>query len=153
MQAVSISSILMAVNLLTLASETRQPEPTMTAQSVIEAQLKALQANDIPEQNHGIRVAWEYAHPANKENTGPLERFIRMLHSPAYKPLLNHEYHRVRPLKETDHAAVFEVTVRIHAGSRLKYLWVVERMDRNDADSPWRTTAVTAPVPSDDIRV
>ena len=120
----------------------------MTPKEVIQAQLKALQTNDTPEENHGIAVAWEYAHPKNRANTGPLSRFTAMLHSAAYEPLLDHRSHTITELKERDGQAAFEVNVVDEAGTRLNYLWVVERINRADPSSPWRTTSVSAPVES-----
>ncbi|MEM0967039.1 MAG: DUF4864 domain-containing protein [Verrucomicrobiota bacterium] len=123
-------------------------ELQMTAKDVVLTQLEALQTNDTPEADHGIGIAWKYAHPKNKESTGPLPRFTQMLYSPAYKPLLNHRSHTVTELENSRRGeATFEVIVVTGEGVRLKYFWLVERIDRDDEKSPWRTTAVSSPSP------
>ena len=57
----------------------------MTADDIIIKQLLSLK-ND--KNGSGIKVAYELASPANKDNTGPLMRFSRMVKS-QYSPLLN----------------------------------------------------------------
>ena len=39
--------------------------------------------------NSGIAQTWEFAHPSNKELTGPLSKFILMMNSPSYLSLIH----------------------------------------------------------------
>jgi len=55
------------------------------ARTAVIRQLEALQENDEPSPDAGIKTAWDYAHPSNQSATGPLDRFTRMLKSPAYR--------------------------------------------------------------------
>mmetsp|Transcript_27016 Transcript_27016/g.38047 ORF Transcript_27016/g.38047 Transcript_27016/m.38047 type:complete len:159 (+) Transcript_27016:95-571(+) len=57
--------------------------PSMTPETVVEYQLKALQQED-------LQQVFEYASPSNKAVTGPWERFAQMVRSPAYAPLIGH---------------------------------------------------------------
>ena len=34
-------------------------------------------------------LTWNFASPANKQVTGPIERFIPMVKTPAYEPMLH----------------------------------------------------------------
>jgi len=120
----------------------------MTARAVVETQLKALKSNDTPAADHGINVAWDYAHPLNKANTGPLPRFTRMLYSSAYKPLINHRSHTITELESSASSAAFQVLVISGDGTQLEYIWAVQRIDREDESSAWRTTAVSPPRPT-----
>ena len=57
--------------------------------------LKALNNNDNPYKNFGIKQTWEFAHPNNREFTGPLENFTKMMFSPSYKNMINHTKHKI----------------------------------------------------------
>ncbi|MEO0453587.1 MAG: DUF4864 domain-containing protein [Verrucomicrobiota bacterium] len=151
MTAFPFTLFVLAVFFVTV--EGRASESPLSAKEVVETQLKALKINDTPEADHGIRVAWEYAHPGNQASTGPLPRFTQMLYNPAYKPLLNHKSHHVRKIEQSDSEAAFEVIVVAGDGSCLKYLWFVERIDLNDPESPWRTTSVSTPTPAPEDHV
>ena len=65
------------------AAAVRRPAPAHPPEAVVAAQLAALQEE---------RFADVFAHasPSNRAATGPLPRFARMLHAPAYAPLLGH---------------------------------------------------------------
>jgi hypothetical protein len=70
--------------------ESIQPSPNLSPVEVVRIQVEALEKNDVPHPNRGIEIAFRFASPENKRATGPLERFIQMVSSPAYRPLLNH---------------------------------------------------------------
>lgn len=145
MSARIILTILTVITISAFTYGMQRDRPSMTAKDVVAAQLEALKNNDTPEPDSGISIAWDYAHPLNKASTGPLARFTQMLKSPAYEPLLNHRSHSITELEKSETEAAFEVYVITADGTQLKYFWVVERIDREDANSPWRTTAVSAP--------
>ncbi|NBB78522.1 MAG: DUF4864 domain-containing protein [Verrucomicrobia bacterium] len=115
----------------------------LTAEAVVRKQLEGLQNNDSPSTDAGIELAWEYAHPANREATGPLPRFTEMLKSPAYRDLLDHSAHQINRIASTETTATFNVLV-FPAGNNapLRYRWTVARLPSGD----WATTAVSAPV-------
>ena len=62
----------------------RGPSCEYGPETVVEAQLHALRERDY------ARV-YAFASPANKESTGPLDRFAAMLDNPLYRPLLGHQ--------------------------------------------------------------
>ena len=122
-----------------------KPSPELAAERVVEIQLAALQHNDEPEPDAGIRIAWRFAHPANRKMTGPLERFREMLKSPAYAPLLNHRQHAIEAIRRDDAAALFRVTVVAQDGPVLVYRWTVEKVSEGSLAGAWMTTAVSPP--------
>eukprot|EP00882_Tetradesmus_deserticola_P013617 GHRQ01014457.1.p1 GENE.GHRQ01014457.1~~GHRQ01014457.1.p1 ORF type:complete len:212 (+),score=52.46 GHRQ01014457.1:231-866(+) len=106
-------------------------------------QLKALQANDQPRYDHGIEVMYRFANfdPFQRSryfgknfDLGQFERFRRIMHIPAYKPLLNHDSWQVlSTLKLSEHLwktrlhvvgeygrdeAVYEITMVQRLGGR-----------------------------------
>ena len=65
------------------------PLPSIDPQEVVDIQLKAMQRNDQPYEDHGIEVAFRFASPSNKESTGPLKEFIELVNTETYQSLLN----------------------------------------------------------------
>ena len=115
---------------------------------VVQIQLRSLKQNDNPKKDNGIEQTWEFAHPNNQKNTGPLDRFKTMIKSKSYGMLLNHLDHKVIEIKSTDLTALFEVTVLDKDKAYYKFNWTVEKYT---ADGPlkgcWLTTKVSAPMP------
>ena len=122
------------------------PDPALAPEDVLSIQLTALQNNDNPEPNAGIRQAFALAHPDNRRITGPLARFERMIRSPAYRPLLDHRTHQIERLATTDDFVRFKVTVETEDGRALHYLWEVRRITAGKNQGAWTTTNVSAPV-------
>ena len=115
---------------------------------VVQIQLRSLKQNDNPKKDNGIEQTWEFAHPNNQKNTGPLERFKTMIKGKSYGILLNHIDHKVVEIKSNDLKAFFEVTVLDKDKAYYKFNWTVEKYT---AEGPlkdcWLTTMVTAPTP------
>ena len=115
---------------------------------VVQIQLRSLKQNDNPKKDNGIEQTWEFAHPNNQKNTGPLERFKTMIKGKSYGMLLNHLDHKVVEIKLTDSTALFEVTVLDKDKTYYKFKWTVEKYT---AEGPlkgcWLTTMVSAPMP------
>ena len=63
-----------------------EPHPALSPRDVVRIQIEALRKNDTPYENRGIEVTFNFASPANKRMTGPLERFKVMVHNPIYEP-------------------------------------------------------------------
>lgn len=122
------------------------PDPALAPEDVVSIQLTALQSNDNPRPNAGIRQTFALAHPDNRRITGPLARFERMIRSPAYHPLLDHRTHRIERLEATDAHVRFKVTVETAAGKVLQYLWEVRPVTSGEHQGAWLTTNVSAPV-------
>ncbi|GIT70838.1 MAG: hypothetical protein Ct9H300mP28_06520 [Pseudomonadota bacterium] len=68
--------------------ENAYPEPELKPNDVVRLQLLAMQQND--DSDFGIEVTFRFASPANKKQTGPLKRFIRLVRNPSYHPLKPH---------------------------------------------------------------
>ena len=66
---------------------------------VVQIQLRSLKQNDNPKKDNGIEQTWEFAHPNNQKNTGPLDRFKTMIKGKSYGMLLNHLDHKVVEIK------------------------------------------------------
>ena len=114
---------------------------------VVKIQLRSLKENDSPKKDNGIEQTWEFAHPDNQKNTGPLGRFKIMIKGKSYKMLLNHLDHKVVELKSSDLTALFEVTILDKDKTYYKFNWTVEKYTAEGAlKDCWLTTMVSAPM-------
>ena len=129
-------------------AELVKPNNGIEPSLVVKIQLRSLKQNDNPKKDNGIEQTWEFAHPNNQKNTGPLERFKTMIKGKSYGMLLNHLDHKVVEIKTTDLTALFEVTVLDKNKAYYKFNWTVEKYT---AEGPlkgcWLTTMVSAPRP------
>jgi len=88
-----------------------KPNNGIEPYQVVKIQLRGLKQNDNPKKDNGIKQTWEFAHPNNQKNTGPLARFKTMIKGNSYEMLLNHLDHKIVELESSDLTALFEVTV------------------------------------------
>lgn len=142
--ATIIVAVLFMVGLSSRADDSL--DPMLSPEAAVHIQLRALQNNDVPLPDSGIRKAWAFAHPANKRLTGPLPKFIAMIKQPAYAMLLNHQNHEIKVLEQSDSIAVF--AIRVTANDGLVYLcrWQVAPVSGGENDGAWLTIGVSPPL-------
>lgn len=72
--------------------ETALPQPSvkLEPQDVVRIVINALAENDKPYADAGIETTFSFASPANKVNTGPLDRFIQMVKGAPYGIMVDH---------------------------------------------------------------
>ena len=99
--------------------ENAYPEPELKPNDVVRLQLLAMQQND--DSDFGIEVTFRFASPANKKQTGPLKRFIRLVRNPSYRPLLNHINATFLELNIEEDFAVQDVIITTSNGERIGY--------------------------------
>ncbi len=119
-----------------------EPDPSLSPRDVVSIQIEALQHNDMPHQDRGIEVTFNFASPTNKRMTGPLERFKVMVRNPIYGPMIDHrsaEYENVRV--EGDLAQV-DTILQSKDGQYLGYRFMLSRQHDNQYEGSWMTAAV-----------
>lgn len=121
------------------------PDPSITPDQVVAIQLLALQRNDTPEPDYGIRQTWAFAHPDNREVTGPLDRFASMIKGAQYRDLINHRSHTITLTFKTESMVRFEVLMEDQKGRVLSFHWVVKKALESPFENCWMTSAVSAP--------
>ena len=130
-----------------LSAEIVKPNSDIKPVQVVKIQLRGLKTNNEPYKDVGIEQTWEFAHPKNKNVTGPLENFKDMLKGDSYSMLLNHIEHKVDQISASENMASFEVTVLDDKKRYYKFKWIVEKYVK---DGPlkgcWLTTIVSQPV-------
>jgi len=135
-------------NLQISSAEIIKPNNNIEPFQVVKIQLKSLQKNDSPSVDNGIEQTWEFAHPSNKEITGPLDRFKIMLKGKSYKILLDHLDHEVIQENLTNSVALFEVRILGEDKSYYKFKWQVEKyINEGPLKDCWLTTMVSSPMP------
>jgi hypothetical protein len=87
------------------------PIPKLGPQEVVDIQLKAMKTNDQPYENHGIEVAFRFASPSNKEITGPLSKFVRLVQNDVYQSLLNFKQYGLDDVDIKGNKAIQKVTL------------------------------------------
>ena len=147
-----ISAILIVISLGSLrlndnfSPSLTKPNASLKPFDVVSIQLKSLQINDIPFKNAGIEQVWEFAHPNNKQITGPLEKFKKMIYSKDYKMLIEHENSEITVLSENENKTVYEVYILSNDKKKYSYTWQIEKVQTiGDLKNCWMTTSVSAP--------
>ena len=134
--------------IVTAKADLIKPNNGIEPYQVIKIQLRSLKQNDNPTKDNGIKQTWEFAHPNNQKNTGPLDRFKLMIKGKSYVMLLNHLDHKVVEIKSADLTALFEVTVLDSDKVYYKFKWAVEKyIKEGPLKDCWLTTMVSAPMP------
>ena len=143
-KVILISLFATSISYAELVKPNNEIEPFL----VVQIQLRSLKQNDNPKKDYGIEQTWEFAHPNNRKNTGPLDRFKKMIKGKSYGILLNHLDHKVVEVKSTDLTALFEVTILDKDKTYYKFNWTVEKYTAEGAlKDCWLTTMVSAPMP------
>lgn len=119
-----------------------EPDPSLSPQDVVSIQIEALQQNDTPYQDRGIEITFNFASPANKRVTGPLERFNVMVHNPAYGPMIDHRSAKYENLMVEGDIAQIDVILISKEGEYLGYRFILSRQQDNQYDGSWMTDAV-----------
>ena len=131
-----------------LKADLINPNSLIKPKEVVEIQLTGLMNNDNKFKDSGIAQTWNFAHPDNKKNTGPLPNFKIMIKGKSYQMLLNHLSHTVTEVGSSDKWAQFEVIILDKEKIYHKFNWQVEKYT---LDGPlkdcWLTTIVSSPIP------
>ena len=119
--------IIFLFNLSISKAELKIPNKTILPVDVIKIQLNGLMNNDEKFKDSGIEQTWNFAHPENKKNTGPLPNFKMMIKSKSYQMLLNHLSHTITDVGSGDKWAQFEVIILDKEKIYHKFNWQVEK--------------------------
>ena len=146
---ITFSSLLITFTLISLSkADLIKPRSDIKPAEVIKIQLNGLQKNDDNYKDSGIEQTWNFAHPNNKKNTGPLLNFKMMIKGRSYQMLLNHVSHTITEIGSSDKWAQFEVVILDKEKIYHKFNWQVEKYtDEGPLKDCWLTTMVSSPIP------
>jgi hypothetical protein len=120
----------------------RTPSPEYRPGEVIKIQLEALADNDTPVENAGIKTAYNFASPANRRATGPLDQFVDMVTGPLYAPMVDHVEAEARPIERTGDRAEQSVTLTGPDGRTVTYRFELSICREEPLDDCWLTDSV-----------
>ena len=134
-------------NISLLKADLIIPDSSILPAEVIKIQLIGLMNNDKEFEDSGIEQTWNFAHPNNKKNTGPLPNFKMMIKGNSYQMLLNHLSHTITELGSSENWAQFEVIILDKEKIYHKFNWQVEKFTmEGPLEGCWLTTIVSSPI-------
>ena len=153
---VAILTTVMSLSLQ--AAITEMPEATALPQPAIDRQpedvirivIEALAHNDNPYADAGIATTFAFASPANKVNTGPLQKFKQMIRTPAYGIMIDHVEHEFSEVVLMGDKAYQMVRVLGNSGAEVIFAFRLSQQLDGEFDGMWMTDAVW-PVATGDI--
>jgi len=129
-------------------ADLKSPNNLILPAEVIKIQLVGLMDNDKDFKDSGIEQTWNFAHPNNKKNTGPLPNFKMMIKGNSYQMLIDHLNHTITELGSSDKWAQFEVIILDKDKIYHKFNWQVEKFTmEGPLQDCWLTTMVSNPIP------
>jgi hypothetical protein len=118
------------------------PQPDLSPEQVVQYQVTSLQQNDNPKSDAGIERTFRFASPSNKEATGPLEKFVRIVKSPAYSPLLNNRASSILGSEVQGNQAKVGVKIVAADGREWTYVFILTKQSEGDFNNCWMTDGV-----------
>jgi hypothetical protein len=120
------------------------PRPSVDLQpgDVVRIVIDALAHNDEPYINAGIETTFYFASPANRVNTGPLERFVRMVKSPPYGIMVDHVKSEFSEVVFTGDKAYQMVNLTAADGRATVFAFRLGKQQGGEFDGMWMTDAV-----------
>lgn len=118
------------------------PDPGYGPEQVVRIQLGAFADNDRPVENAGIKTAYNFASPANRRATGPLDRFVEMVEGPRYSPMIDHVEARTDPFERTGDRTQQRVTLTGPDGRTVTHRFGLSVCSEAPIDGCWLTDSV-----------
>ena len=140
--------VIFFITISTSNADLLKPNSNIKPAEVVKIQLLGLQNNDEVFNDSGIEQTWNFAHPMNKQATGPLDRFKEMLKSNNYQMMINHISHTITQVRRGDDWVQFEVIILDKEKIYHKFNWQVEKfIEDGPLKDCWLTTMVSSPEP------
>jgi len=116
------------------------PQPELTPRQVVDIQLRALQLSGGG--HDGIATCFEFASPANRRMTGPLDRFTQMVSGPPYDAMLQHVRADVEHVEIAQGVATVIVTLVDQNGQNQGFMFVLSKQTDKPYVDCWMTDSV-----------
>ncbi len=125
----------------TVSAETLKPSTDYRPQDVVSIIVEALRTNSPSTGDEGIATVFNFASPANRNQTGPLPRFTNMLKT-GYGDMLNHLANRSDPMQVDGNVAMQAVWLTTTAGTETGYVFRLRKQPDGEFSGMWMTDAV-----------
>lgn len=123
-------------------SQLPQPRVNLKPDDVVRIVINALADNDRPFSNAGIATTFNFASPANKENTGPIEKFTAMVKGPDYGLMVNHLSSEFSEVVYKGEKAYQIVKLIARNGVEIVYAFRLSQQGQGEFQGMWMTEAV-----------
>jgi hypothetical protein len=127
-----------------------KPGTDLLPQDVVRIVVNALANNDRPFADAGIATTFAFASPANKVNTGPLQKFTQMIRTPTYGIMIDHVEHEFSEVVLMGNTAYQMVQIGASNGAEVIFAFRLSQQVGGEFDGMWMTDAVW-PVATGDI--
>jgi hypothetical protein len=108
---------------------------------VVQIQMNALKYNDNATDD-GIRTVRRFASPRNREAVGPFERFVDIVKSPPYAPMLSYDSAEYEPRRPSEDTARVRVVTRADGNVTARYVFRLSKQEGGKYDGCWMTEGV-----------
>jgi hypothetical protein len=119
-----------------------QPSPELGPDDVVRTVLDALQHNDEPGPDCGIRTTFNFASPANRSTTGPLSRFAGMIKNSDYRIMVSFREAQTEPVSIVGNHARQIVRITGADGSVQTFAFELSRQTQTPYQNCWMTDSV-----------
>ncbi len=119
-----------------------RPSAALKPGDVVRIVIHALADNDFPHANAGIETTFAFASPANRVNTGPLERFIRMVKGEPYGIMVDHVASEFSEVVYTGNTAYQMVHLTGADGRAVVFAFRLSKQLDGEFKDMWMTDAV-----------
>jgi len=131
-----------------LLADIKKPRPDIQPEDVVRIQLTSLMKNNNPYINAGIEQTWEFAHPANRVFTGPIQRFTQMMYAPSYVVMIDHIKHDIIEIKMNENSAYYFIELTSADGRMFGFKWTLNKViEEGIYKNCWMTSSVSTPIP------
>ena len=104
--------------------------------------MTALRHNDAPRTDRGIQVTFNFASPANKRASGPLDRFISMVKRQTYGPMIGHRSEVLENYVISGNSARIDAVLVSAGGKSFGFRFGLARQRGNCFAGSWMTDSV-----------
>ena len=119
-----------------------QPGVDLLPQDVVRIVVNALANNDQPYADAGIATTFAFASPANKVNTGPLDKFTQMVKNNVYGIMINHVESDFSKVVHDGNDAFQLVQLRGKSGTEIVFAFRLSKQLDGEFEGMWMTDAV-----------
>jgi len=119
-----------------------QPNEKMQPGEIVEIVVNALAKNDQPFPNAGIETTFNFASPANRAITGPLERFVTLVKGPVFGQMIDHLDSTLSKVVIDGDKAICLVQIVDSENETAYYAFRLGRQQQGDYAGMWLTEAV-----------
>ena len=119
-----------------------QPGIELQPEDVVRIVISALANNDKPYPDAGIETTFAFASPANKVNTGPLDKFTRMVKNDVYGIMVDHIESEFSKVVHDGNNAYQLVQLRGKNGVEIVFAFRLSKQLDGKFEGMWMTDAV-----------